>query len=174
MAPSKKKTAKKKTVKAKAHKAVKPVKKASLPKPVVPKPIRVVPVKPIPVISKQKFLKLNPSFVPLMKKLQDRKYAITGQVGSLENDLRDDMADNQNTPGDLADHGSGELNQHLSVTLMENDRIELDRIDRALAHFENASYGRCELCQKPIPMLRLRAIPWATKCIACQSRTEHG
>jgi RNA polymerase-binding protein DksA len=171
--------ARKKAAKPKARKATRPAKKAA-PKPAKavrpaePKPVREKPVKTFPVMSKQKFLKTNPSYVPLMKKLQDRRYEITGQVGNLENDLRDDMADNQNTPGDLADHGSGELNQHLSVTLMENDRVELERIDRALARFEDASYGRCDTCQKPIPMLRLRAIPWATRCIACQSRSENG
>jgi len=172
MAPAKKK-ASKKVSKPKARKSARPAKK-SAPKRTVPKQVRAPQPKPVPVMTKQKFLKLNPSYVPLMKKLQDRKYEITGQVGNLESDLRDDMADSQNTPGDLADHGSGELNQHLSVTLMENDRIEIERIDRALSRFEDASYGRCDTCQKPIPMMRLRAIPWATRCIACQSRSENG
>lgn len=173
MAPAKKKPVKK-NVKPKALNKARASQKIAAPKPAASKPVRTSTPKPAPVLSKAKFLKLNPSYLPLLKKLQDRRYEITGQVGNLENDLKDDMADNQNTPGDLADHGSGELNQHLSVTLMENDRIELERIDRAIARFEDGSYGRCESCQKPIPMMRLKAIPWAVKCIQCQSQSENG
>lgn len=172
MAPAKKKSAKpkKKAVKKVVRKAAPAPRKAPAPKVAAPKPAP----KPVPIVSKEKFLKRNPTLAPLYKKLVERKYQITGQVGNLENDLRDEMADTQNTPGDLADHGSGELNQHLSVTLMENDRIELERLDRALIRFDENNYGRCEMCDKPIPMMRLKAIPWATRCINCQSRAEHG
>ncbi len=116
--------------------------------------------------------RVQPSHRPLLKKLQDRRNEILGQVDHLEKELRDDMSDIQSTPGDIADHGSGELNQHLSVTLMENDRIELDLIERALSRFENSEYGICESCSKVISLERLKAIPWATRCIACQSRNE--
>lgn len=121
---------------------------------------------------KRKKIRIDPAFQPLLKKLQDRRNEITGQVNHLEMDLREEIADNQNMPGDMADHGSGELNQHLSVTLMENDRIELERIEKAINTLQEGTYGQCEVCEKTIPMSRLKAIPWATKCINCQSRFE--
>ena len=120
----------------------------------------------------KKKLRIDPAFQPLLRKLQDRRSEITGQVNHLEQDLREEIADNQNVPGDMADHGSGELNQHLSVTLMENDRIELERIEKAITRIEAGSYGQCEVCGKVIPMTRLKAIPWATRCINCQSKAE--
>jgi DnaK suppressor protein len=168
MAKAKKKTtAKKLKIKAKVLKGAKPRITHKIPARLTGK-IIALPIKP--VVKKK--VKVDPAFVPLLKKLQGRRNEITGQVSHLEKDLREDIADNQNVPGDMADHGSGELNQHLSVTLMENDRVELERIERAISRIEEGSYGECEVCQKTIPMARLKAIPWATRCIACQSRAE--
>jgi DnaK suppressor protein len=157
---------KKKTTTKKHHMAKKPIKKNAIKK-ISKKALRVVVNRAVP-----KKIRVSPVFQPLLAKLQRRRNEITGQVNHLEQDLREDIADNQNMPGDSADHGSGELNQHLSVTLMENDRIELERIERAILRIESGVYGKCETCEKVIPMPRLKAIPWATRCISCQSRVE--
>ena len=157
MAPKKKKTPKKTAAKSKkaAPKAAKKLAKPLFLAKAVKKRVRI-----------------DPAFRPLLEDLQRRRNEITGQVNHLEQDLREEIADNQNIPGDMADHGSGELSQHLSVTLMENDRIELERIERAISRIEEGIYGQCDVCGKSIPMARLKAIPWATKCISCQSRFE--
>jgi len=156
---------KKKSSPAKKTAAKKPLKTNAIKK--IAQKLKIVPVRAVP-----KKVRVNPVFQPLLAQLRKRRHEITGQVSHLEADLRDDMIDNQNTPGDSADHGSGELNQHLSVTLMENDRIELERIERAISRIETGTYGQCETCEKNIPMPRLKAIPWATRCISCQSRAE--
>lgn len=157
MAPKKKQTAKKSAPKPKKATAPKSAKSS--------KPVMIAKAAP-------KKKRIDPAFQPLLEKLQHRRNEITGQVNHLEQDLREEIADNQNMPGDMADHGSGELSQHLSVTLMENDRIELERIERAIIRIESGIYGSCEVCEKAIPMTRLKAIPWATKCISCQARFE--
>jgi RNA polymerase-binding protein DksA len=148
----------------------KPAKKAA---PAAKKIAPKVSSKPILIMkAPKKRLRIDPAFQPLLRMLQDRRNEITGQVNHLEQDLKEEIADNQNIPGDMADHGSGELNQHLSVTLMENDRIELERIEKAIGRIEQGNYGDCEGCGKTIPMNRLKALPWATRCITCQSRAE--
>jgi DnaK suppressor protein len=156
---------KKKPTPKKAAKKAAPLKKAAKPSPKSMKPVIVN-------RAPKKKARIDPAFRPLLAKLQTRRNEITGQVNHLEQDLREEIADNQNVPGDMADHGSGELNQHLSVTLMENDRIELERIEKAITRIEAGSYGKCEVCEKTIPMARLKAIPWATRCINCQSKAE--
>lgn len=150
----------------------KPAKKTAVKtKKAAPKPAKLS--KPVMIVkAAPKKKRIDPAFQPLLEKLQHRRNEITGQVNHLEQDLREEIADNQNMPGDMADHGSGELNQHLSVTLMENDRVELERIERAITRIEAGIYGICEVCEKSIPMTRLKAIPWATKCISCQARFE--
>ncbi len=152
-----------------APKKKKPAKKSAV------KPQKATAVKSKPILiakAAKKKVRVDPAFQPLLERLQHRRNEITGQVNHLEQDLREEIADNQNIPGDMADHGSGELSQHLSVTLMENDRIELDRIEKAISRIESGIYGQCEVCEKSIPMARLKAIPWATRCINCQSRLE--
>lgn len=102
----------------------------------------------------------------------ERRKEILNQVEHLEKDLLEEAQEQQHTPGDLADQGSGELSQHLSVALMENDRQELERIETALQRIKAGTYGLCTVCGKPIPMARLRAIPWASLCLSCQTQNE--
>jgi RNA polymerase-binding transcription factor len=49
---------------------------------------------------------------------------------------------------------------------------ELDEIDEAQARLEAGTYGACEECDEPIPLARLRAVPTARCCVACQERQE--
>lgn len=164
MANPKKKSSTKKAVK----KTAAPKKAVAVAKKPAPRNLKPILIARAP----KKRLRIDPAFQPLLRMLQDRRNEITGQVNHLEQDLKEEIADNQNIPGDMADHGSGELSQHLSVTLMENDRIELERIEKAIGRIEVGTYGSCEVCNKSIPMARLKALPWATRCIACQSRAE--
>lgn len=46
----------------------------------------------------------------------------------------------------------------------------VDEVTAALAKLEVGSYGRCEQCAKAIPEGRLEALPWATRCVDCQSK----
>ena len=49
---------------------------------------------------------------------------------------------------------------------------ELRRIDAALERLENGEYGRCLVCDEPIPELRLAFDPTATLCIGCAEARE--
>ena len=44
----------------------------------------------------------------------------------------------------------------------------------ALAKMADGTYGDCETCQGPIPIARLKAVPYARRCLACQEREENG
>jgi RNA polymerase-binding protein DksA len=51
-------------------------------------------------------------------------------------------------------------------------RRELVNIDRALADLAAGRYGLCEDCGESIAPKRLKALPFATRCVACQAATE--
>ena len=51
-------------------------------------------------------------------------------------------------------------------------RHALDEIAAAQARLEAGTYGACEACGRPIALARLRALPAARRCAACQARTE--
>jgi DnaK suppressor protein len=48
----------------------------------------------------------------------------------------------------------------------------LERINAALTRLEAGEYGICDECEDEIPEARLRALPFATRCRACQESVE--
>ena len=51
---------------------------------------------------------------------------------------------------------------------------QLEEIDRALADIDAGRYGICRECGEEIPKARLKILPFATRCVACQGRLETG
>ncbi len=48
----------------------------------------------------------------------------------------------------------------------------LKQIDTALARLHVGRYGLCSSCSGTIPLARLRAVPFATLCVPCQTKRE--
>ena len=48
-----------------------------------------------------------------------------------------------------------------------HDRFQttLADVERALAKLDEGTYGRCDVCGKPIGDERLEALPWAVRCV---------
>ena len=46
----------------------------------------------------------------------------------------------------------------------------VDQVMAALTKLEVGTYGICEQCGRAIPEGRLEALPWATRCVDCQSK----
>jgi DnaK suppressor protein len=88
--------------------------------------------------------------------------------GSLTEDSGEETAyDNH-----LADTATETYDRELDYTLEENSEHVLAEIDAALARIEEGTYGICTNCDRPIPVERLEALPWATLCIDCQRERE--
>lgn len=51
-------------------------------------------------------------------------------------------------------------------------RIELSKIAKALDQIKNETYGICDDCGEQIPLARLRAHPFADRCIRCATAAE--
>lgn len=54
------------------------------------------------------------------------------------------------------------------------ERHHLDEIDAAQARLAAGTFGVCEGCAAPIPLARLRAVPSARRCVACERAAERG
>jgi DnaK suppressor protein len=65
----------------------------------------------------------------------------------------------------LADNATETYDRELEEGLDEGVRETLRQIDGALRRIDEGTYGLCEIDSKPIPEDRLRAIPWAARCI---------
>jgi DnaK suppressor protein len=100
------------------------------------------------------------------KLLEEERTRLMHASGRLE-------ADEQSDDGELAggvdnhlgDAASETYDRELEEGLDEGVRETLRQIDAALARIDEGTYGLCEIDNKPIPEERLRAIPWAARCI---------
>jgi DnaK suppressor protein len=86
--------------------------------------------------------------------------------------LNKDQSKTTSMPTDMAELGSANFDQELTLSLLGNEKGVLDQIQTALERIEDGSYGRCEDCGKAIPDARLEAIPYAALCVRCTSRRE--
>ena len=79
-----------------------------------------------------------------------------------------------NTPLHLADLGSETFEQEITVGLLQNEQQLLAAIGAAVERLDAGTFGRCERCGKEIPEERLKAVPYASRCVACQEQQEQG
>jgi DnaK suppressor protein len=73
---------------------------------------------------------------------------------------------------DSIDRGVDESLKDMELTLAEGDRKTLHAIEDALASLHLGRYGVCSECGGEIAEARLKALPFATLCHACQSGEE--
>ncbi len=75
-------------------------------------------------------------------------------------------------PGAPMEHVAADSATVLLARLEERERREIDEILAAQARLEAGSFGLCLRCGEPLPLARLRAMPAARYCVACQSKEE--
>jgi DnaK suppressor protein len=71
--------------------------------------------------------------------------------------------------GDVANEGAvNELNSQLASI----ETRELFYNQRAIVMIREGRYGTCEGCDGPIPIARLKALPYSVMCVECQRSQE--
>ncbi len=78
----------------------------------------------------------------------------------------------QQKTGDVLDAAADTVQDELNSQLVEVESRELVAIDEAIARMEQGEFGDCDVCGKPIPLNRLRVVPYATDCIECRRKAE--
>ena len=74
--------------------------------------------------------------------------------------------------GDPVDLASLEITQSAIQKLGNREKKLLEKIDHALAKFEDGDFGVCERCGEDISPARLEARPVAQYCIDCKTELE--
>lgn len=64
--------------------------------------------------------------------------------------------------------------RELSTRHLEREASLLREVRAALNRIDDGSYGLCLHCDEEISQKRLKAVPWATYCIACQEEADQG
>lgn len=68
---------------------------------------------------------------------------------------------------DFADTATNIYDKELHYDLTEKNKQLLIDIEDALERITKGSYGKCERCGCPIPLERLKALPFAKTCVKC-------
>jgi DnaK suppressor protein len=76
-------------------------------------------------------------------------------------------------PADEMDFARSLADVETHASLIERAEDVLKSIDDALRRLEEGNYGVCESCGEDITVERLRAVPFATYCIECQTEINH-
>lgn len=72
----------------------------------------------------------------------------------------------------MAEDATAAFDQAAAVSLLRGHQMVLAQVERALARMADGTYGLCERCREQIDFARLKAIPHAPFCMACQRFAE--
>jgi RNA polymerase-binding protein DksA len=121
---------------------------------------------------------MTPSELTLHReRLRTLRARLQGDMTQMEdNALNKDRSNTTSMPNDMAELGTGNFDQDLTLSLLGGGKDALEQIDGALKRIEDGSFGQCEQCSRKIPKPRLEAIPFAALCVQCASQQEqrHG
>jgi DnaK suppressor protein len=76
-----------------------------------------------------------------------------------------------NIPDDL-DKAIMHAEMDFAFTRLFRDGLNKESIIRALQKIDEGTYGICEECEEEIPVGRLKVVPEAKHCVACQMALE--
>lgn len=91
----------------------------------------------------------------------------------IEDFRRDQRQDSESGRGDSIDFARMTEEVETHASLISGAEEKLRYLDEALVRLEQGKYGRCLSCDRPIPIERLRAVPFAAYCVDCQERRKH-
>ena len=105
----------------------------------------------------------------MKQELLGKKAALTKSVAR---ELEEVSGEEGHHLADMADPGGDANDEDRNFRLLEMSGAELEQVEAALALIEEGTYGNCESCEAPIGIERLKALPFATKCITCKRAEE--
>ena len=109
------------------------------------------------------------------EKLLALRARLLGDMTQMEdNALNKDGSRSTSMPTNMAELGSDNSEQELTLSLLGSDKDALDQIGAAIQRIADGSYGKCEECGGKIPKPRLEAIPYTALCVRCASNQENG
>jgi RNA polymerase-binding protein DksA len=109
----------------------------------------------------------------LREQLRSRRTALREEIRQTL--LKSDSENYRQIAGsvhDLEDESFADLIVDVSLAEVDRDLEELRAVEAALLRVADGSYGRCQVCDKPIDLQRLKAAPQAPRCYDCQTLYE--
>lgn len=103
------------------------------------------------------------------KRLAEERAELETQLETIEeasfSATQSDMSGEVSFDDENADAGTFTFERERDLSIENNVRDLLTKIDRALQRMEARTYGICSRCGKPIEKARLKALPYVDLCI---------
>jgi DnaK suppressor protein len=103
--------------------------------------------------------------------LEMRRRALRNAIHATLDSTRDENADLEMSKDPLGTAGLTH-DREIAAAVVERRVLELKQVTRALENIESGRHGICRTCGEPIPSARLKVIPFAIRCVACQAALE--
>jgi DnaK suppressor protein len=106
--------------------------------------------------------------VSYRNRLEAELAELNGQRADLEESTAASMADATGEVGfdeEYADAGSFTFERERDLSLVDNVKDLIGKVERALQRIDAGSYGRCEACDNAIEAERLDDLPYTTLCL---------
>ena len=112
----------------------------------------------------------------LRKRLLDERRDIEAHYRDLEESTfganQSELTGEMSFDEEYADAGTATFERERDLSLVNNLRDLMEKIDKALQRMDDGSYGLCERCGRPIEKARLRALPYANLCLKDKQAEE--
>jgi DnaK suppressor protein len=84
----------------------------------------------------------------------------------------DQMKQREDSVPDAGDMALQDLTGDQQLSVLEVRNRTRQQLDEALQRLDEGTYGICMDCGSPIGEERLKALPFARRCVACQEKAE--
>jgi DnaK suppressor protein len=105
----------------------------------------------------------------LRKRLVEERAELLDQLTTIEETSfaasQSDLSGEVSFDEENADAGTFTFERERDLSIENNVRDLMDKIDRALGRMDQGVYGVCSRCGKPIEKARLKALPYVDLCI---------
>jgi RNA polymerase-binding protein DksA len=102
-------------------------------------------------------------------RLRDERAELSEQLTTIEDQAfaatQSDISGDVGVDDESADAGTATFEREKELSIEQNVRDLIQKIDRALKRIDAGTYGICERCGKPIEKARLKALPYVDLCI---------
>jgi RNA polymerase-binding protein DksA len=106
----------------------------------------------------------------IKRELETKRHALTSAINSSTRTFDDEQR--REVFKDPYGTASMTHDEEVAAAVVDRRARQLAEIDRALADIDAGRYGTCRECGEEIPKARLKVMPFATRCVACQAQSE--
>jgi RNA polymerase-binding transcription factor len=105
----------------------------------------------------------------LRTRLLEERTELGDQLTTIEDEAfsasQSDLSGDVGLDDESADAGTATFEREKDLSIENNVRDLLDKIDRALKRIDEGTYGLCSVCGRPIEKARIKALPYVDLCI---------